>query len=79
MLLLQKYKSSVSILTKKELNLMLKVSETSSQVAVGLSLRGTDFPISRELKHVLVYLMASPHLFFHFQSPILITLIQILC
>ena len=27
---------------EKELNLMLKVSETSSQAAVGLSLRGTD-------------------------------------
>ena len=34
---------SVNLVCKKELNLILKVSETSSQGAVGLSLRGTDF------------------------------------
>ena len=34
---------SVNLVYKKELNLMLKVSETFSQGAVGLSLRGTDF------------------------------------
>ena len=33
---------SVNLVYEKELNLMLKVSETSSQAAVGLSLRGTD-------------------------------------
>ena len=34
---------SVNLVYKKELNLILKVSETSSQGAVDLSLRGTDF------------------------------------
>ena len=34
---------SVNLVCKKELNLMLKVSETSSQGAVGFELRGTDF------------------------------------
>ena len=34
---------SVSLVCEKELNLMLKVRETSSQGAMGLSLRGTDF------------------------------------
>ena len=34
---------SVNLVYKKELNLMLKVSETFSPGAVGLSLRGTDF------------------------------------
>ena len=36
---------SVNLVCKKELNLMLKVSETSSQGAVGFELRGTDYII----------------------------------
>ena len=46
---------SVNRVCKKELNLMLKVSETSSQGAVGLSLRGTDFflPILYDLNNNL--------------------------
>ena len=44
---------SVNLVCKKELNLMLKVSGTSSQGAVGLSLRGTDFflPILYDLNN----------------------------
>ena len=34
---------SVNLVCKKELNLMQKVSETSSQGAVGFELRETDF------------------------------------
>ena len=34
---------SVNLVCKKKLNLMLKVSETSSQGAVGLELGGTDY------------------------------------
>ena len=34
---------SVNLVCKKELNLMLKVSETSSQGAMGFELRGTDY------------------------------------
>ena len=34
---------TVNLVCKKELNLMLKVSETSSQGAVGFELRGTDY------------------------------------
>ena len=38
-----KFVFSVNLVCKKELNLMLKVSETSSQGAVGFELRGTDY------------------------------------
>ena len=38
---------SVNLVCKKELNLMLKVSETSSQGAVGFELRGTDYFLPR--------------------------------
>ena len=44
---------SVNLVCKKELNLMLKVSETSGQGAVGFELRGTDFflPILYDLNN----------------------------
>ena len=44
---------SVNLVCKKELNLMLKVSETSSQGAVGFELRSTDFflPIIYDLNN----------------------------
>ena len=38
---------SVNLVCKKELNLMLKVSKTSSQAAVGFELRGTDYFLPR--------------------------------
>ena len=38
---------SVNLVYKKELNLMLKVSVTSSQGAVGFELRGTDYFLPR--------------------------------
>ena len=38
---------SVNLVCKKELNLMLKVSETSSKGVVGFELRGTDFFLPR--------------------------------
>ena len=38
---------SVNLVCKKELNLMLKVSKTSSQGAVGFELRGTDYFLPR--------------------------------
>ena len=38
---------SVNLICEKELNLMLKVSDTSSQGAVGFELRGTDYFLSR--------------------------------
>ena len=38
---------SFNIVCKKELNVMLKVSETSSQGAVGFELRGTDYFLPR--------------------------------
>ena len=44
---------SVNLVCTKELNLMLKVSKTSSQGAVGFELRGTDFflPILYDLNN----------------------------
>ena len=50
--------SSVNLVCKKELNLMLIVSKTSSQGAVGFELRGTDFflPTLYDLKNrVIMY------------------------
>ena len=38
---------SVNLVCKKELNLMLKVSETSCQGAVGFELRRTDYFLPR--------------------------------
>ena len=38
---------TVNLAYKKELNLMLKVSETFSQGAVGFELRGTDYFLPR--------------------------------
>ena len=44
---------SVNLVCKKELNLMLKMNETSSQGAVGFELRGTDsfLPILYDLNN----------------------------
>ena len=44
---------SVNLVCKKELNLILKVSETSSQGVVGFERRGTDFflPILYDLNN----------------------------
>ena len=54
-----RYVFSVNLVCKKELNLMLKVSETSSQSAVGFELRGTDYFLPRLIflsrKHTSCY------------------------
>ena len=44
---------SVNLVCKKELNLMLKVSETSNQGAVGFDHRGTDYFLPRLFFHTI--------------------------